>query len=63
MEILLEDAVKQNEDVKPIRVWIQASFLFAGLWSFGGILDTDSQIKFDEFYKSLWKGNQLSKLY
>ncbi|KAJ9581293.1 hypothetical protein L9F63_023527, partial [Diploptera punctata] len=56
ISMLLDEAVKQNEDIKSIQSWIQAAFLFAGVWSFGGILDAESQVKFDEFYKNIWKG-------
>jgi dynein heavy chain len=54
--MLLEEAVRANEGMKYLRIWIQAAFIFAGVWGIGGILDTDSQIQYDEFYKSLWKG-------
>lgn len=52
----LEDAIHANEDAKHLTVWIQAAFIFAGIWGIGGILDTDSKIQYDEFYKTLWKG-------
>jgi dynein heavy chain len=54
--MLLEDAIHANEDTKHLPVWIQAAFIFAGVWGIGGILDTASQIQYDEFYKTLWKG-------
>jgi hypothetical protein len=55
-KMLLDDAIHANEDTKHLHVWIHAAFIFAGTWGFGGILDTDSQIQYDIFYKTLWKG-------
>jgi dynein heavy chain len=52
----LEDAIHANEDTKHLTIWIQAAFIFAGIWGIGGILDTGSKIQYDEFYKTLWKG-------
>jgi dynein heavy chain len=52
----LEDAIHANEDTKHLTMWIQAAFIFAGIWGIGGILDTDSKIQYDEFYKTLWRG-------
>lgn len=52
----LEDAIHANEDTKHLTIWIQAAFIFAGIWGIGGILDTDSKIQYDEFYKNLWRG-------
>jgi dynein heavy chain len=52
----LEDAIHANEDTKHLTIWIQAAFICAGIWGIGGILDTDSKIQYDEFYKTLWKG-------
>jgi dynein heavy chain len=52
----LEDAIHANEDTKHLTIWIQAAFIFAGIWGIGGIIDTDSKIQYDEFYKTLWKG-------
>ena len=54
---LLEDAVKKNEDLLHVKGWIQAAFLYAGVWSYGGALNNASREKFDVFYKSLWQGN------
>jgi len=54
--MLLEDAIHANEDTKHLSVWNQAAFILAGIWGIGGILNTASQIQYDEFYKVLWKG-------
>jgi dynein heavy chain len=56
VKMLMEDAVRATEDTKHFSTWIQAAFVFAGVWGIGGILDADSQIQYDEFYKTLWKG-------
>ena len=54
--MLLEDAIRANEDMKHLSIWIQAAFILAGMWGIGGTLNTASQIQYDEFYKVLWKG-------
>nr|XP_023012338.1 LOW QUALITY PROTEIN: dynein heavy chain 7, axonemal-like [Leptinotarsa decemlineata] len=60
IEMLLDDAcagsTKKEEEAKYMEVWIQATFLQAGVWGLGSILDTDSREKFDDFYKQLWRG-------
>ncbi|KAG5885992.1 hypothetical protein JTB14_025387 [Gonioctena quinquepunctata] len=60
LEMYMDDAVagstKKEEEAKFVDIWIQASFIQAGVWGLGSILDTDSREKFDEFYKRLWKG-------
>lgn len=54
--MLLKDACANNTDTKNLLIWIQAAFLFAGTWGFGGALDSDSRENFDIFYKDIWKG-------
>ncbi|KAF2899450.1 hypothetical protein ILUMI_06724 [Ignelater luminosus] len=60
INIVLTDAcnesTKKEEDFKNMIGWIQATFMYAGVWGLAGILDTDSREKFDDFYKTLWKG-------
>nr|CAH7749861.1 unnamed protein product [Callosobruchus chinensis] len=60
VQMLLDDAmansVKKEEESKYLDVWTQATFMQAGVWGIGAILDTDSRAKFDEYYKQLWKG-------
>lgn len=58
VEMLMDDAFKgiKEEDAKSALVWIQASFVYAGVWGLGGIMDADSREKFDDFYRKLWKG-------
>ncbi|KAJ8974696.1 hypothetical protein NQ317_015225 [Molorchus minor] len=58
--MLLDDAlgfsVKKEEDAKYLEIWIQATFLQAGVWGLASIVDYESRQKFDEFYKQLWTG-------
>ncbi|KAK4876149.1 hypothetical protein RN001_012571 [Aquatica leii] len=60
MEMLLTDAchepTKKEDDLRFIRVWLQATFLTSMTWGLGSILDTPSREKFDAFVKSLWRG-------
>ncbi|CAH0561300.1 unnamed protein product [Brassicogethes aeneus] len=59
VEMYLDDAVsvwKKDEDQKSLAGWIHAALMMAGVWGLGAILDEDSRVKFDEFFKTLWKG-------
>ncbi|XP_060531522.1 dynein axonemal heavy chain 12 [Cylas formicarius] len=60
IEMLLNDACqnckRKEEEFKNMNVWIQATFIQAGVWGLGGVLDKYSRAMFDEFYKLLWKG-------
>ncbi|KAE8738437.1 hypothetical protein FOCC_FOCC016088 [Frankliniella occidentalis] len=57
-EMLLDEATQSWDDFeKYVANWTHATFLYAGVWGFGGALDQASQEKFDEFYKELWRGN------
>ncbi|KAI4463384.1 dynein heavy chain family protein [Holotrichia oblita] len=59
-EIVMDDAIKDSskkeEEAKYLLNWIQAAFVYAGVWGLGGILDSESREKFDEFWKELWRG-------
>lgn len=53
-EMQIDDGVAKNEDYsKHLMLWFQAALLFAVVWGIGGILDTESRIKFDAFYKEV----------
>ncbi|KAF7282405.1 hypothetical protein GWI33_002719 [Rhynchophorus ferrugineus] len=58
--MLLDDACMQStrkeEDFKNILIWIQATFIQAGVWGLASILDANSREMFDEYYKQLWRG-------
>ncbi|KAG5886035.1 hypothetical protein JTB14_000014 [Gonioctena quinquepunctata] len=56
-ELILDDVFdRKDEEMKNLPIWIQATIIQAGASGLGAILDTSSKQKFDEFYKSLWKG-------
>ncbi|NXK27218.1 DYH3 protein, partial [Arenaria interpres] len=59
----LLDEVKQSEEEEKesmssqhITLWLQGLFLFALVWTVGGIIDADSRKKFDLFYRNLLMG-------
>ncbi|NXH21208.1 DYH3 protein, partial [Bucco capensis] len=59
----LLDEIKQSEEEEKesmssqhITLWLQGLFLFALVWTVGGIIDTDSRKKFDLFYRNLLMG-------
>ena len=51
-----EEVIKADEKEKNLLIWMQAAFLQAGIWGLGCVLDTESKVKFDTFYKQLWRG-------
>ncbi|XP_065540385.1 dynein axonemal heavy chain 3 [Lathamus discolor] len=59
---LLDEIRQSEEDEKPsmsaqqIMLWLQGLFLFALVWTIGGIIDADSRKKFDVFYRNLLMG-------
>ncbi|KAJ1520032.1 hypothetical protein ONE63_004262 [Megalurothrips usitatus] len=60
VEMLLDEATGAIawEDFDKFAVnWMHTTFMYAGVWGFGGALDQPSQERFDEFYKDLWRGN------
>ncbi|XP_074775748.1 dynein axonemal heavy chain 3 [Athene noctua] len=59
----LLDEVKQSKEEEEesmssqhIMLWLQGIFLFALVWTIGGIIDADSRKKFDLFYRNLLMG-------
>lgn len=36
--------------------YLQGSFIYACIWGFGGTLDSNSRITFDDYFKELWQG-------
>nr|XP_018918133.1 PREDICTED: dynein heavy chain 7, axonemal [Bemisia tabaci] len=63
VKMLLSDALDENDqNFTHFLIWIQAVFLYAGHWSFGGTLNSDSRLIFDEFYKNLWRGDDENNL-
>ncbi|KAM6320279.1 dynein axonemal heavy chain 3 [Podargus strigoides] len=59
---LLDEIKQSNEEEKAsmssqqILLWLQGLFLFALVWTVGGIIDADSRKKFDLFYRNLLLG-------
>lgn len=53
--MLLNDAVDENPDeyAKFITSWFQAAISYAVVWGLSGIMNTESRIKFDEFYREV----------
>jgi dynein heavy chain len=54
-EMLLNEAVEDNPDdfAKYLTSWFQSAISYAVIWGIGGILDADSRLKFDEFYREV----------
>uniref|UniRef100_A0A8C0VQQ8 Dynein axonemal heavy chain 3 n=1 Tax=Cyanistes caeruleus TaxID=156563 RepID=A0A8C0VQQ8_CYACU len=53
-----ESNEEDSETMSPHQItsWLQALFLFALVWTIGGIIDADSRRKFDSFYRNLLNG-------
>ncbi|KAG8227267.1 hypothetical protein J437_LFUL004000, partial [Ladona fulva] len=56
MDMLITDMEEATNDPKVASTWLQGLYVFACVWSFGGILDGDLHILIDEFIKSLMRG-------
>lgn len=56
--MFVSDAVTDNPEVTRDHeiAWTQAATVQAFVWGFGGTLDSDSGVKFEEFFGSLWSG-------
>ncbi|NXU51136.1 DYH3 protein, partial [Turnix velox] len=52
----LEEGEKESMTSQQITLWLQGLFLFAVVWTVGGIIDADSRKKFDLFYRNLLLG-------
>nr|CAD7410664.1 unnamed protein product [Timema poppensis] len=57
IQMLISEAMKESEDTRYIRSWLQGAFVYSGVWGVAGILDSESREAFDEFYKDIWRGN------
>ncbi|CRK98972.1 CLUMA_CG011958, isoform A [Clunio marinus] len=55
-EMLLNDACEENQEeyAKFLTSWFQAAISYAVMWGLGGIMNTESRTKFDEFYREIW---------
>lgn len=56
VQALMQRCCSGLKDVRYGRAWLQASILFALTWTIGGALESESQIKFDTFVRSLLSG-------
>lgn len=54
-EMQIDEACSDNADDYPkhLLTWFQAAILFAMIWGIGGILDTESRAKFDEYFRGV----------
>lgn len=56
--VIFQDALAENDNVMSyFTIWIQAAFVMASIWGYGGNLDTNSIGLFDVFFRDLWKGD------
>ncbi len=62
IQALMNRCCSGLKDVRYGRAWLQASILFSLTWTVGGALESESQIKFDTFVRSLLSGNLFSKI-
>uniref|UniRef100_A0A8C4XVH0 Dynein axonemal heavy chain 3 n=1 Tax=Falco tinnunculus TaxID=100819 RepID=A0A8C4XVH0_FALTI len=58
MKTLPSNLQEEHRDMSSqhITLWLQGLFLFALVWTVGGIIDADSRKKFDLFYRNLLMG-------
>ncbi|XP_055621192.1 dynein axonemal heavy chain 12 [Toxorhynchites rutilus septentrionalis] len=57
-QMVIDEAVHDNPDdyQKYLFTWFQAALIYSVVWGLAGILDMESKMKFDEFYREIWKG-------
>lgn len=62
-EMLLNDACEENpeEYAKFVTSWFQAAISYAVMWGLSGIMNSESRIKFDEFYREVSGIKRLTK--
>lgn len=56
--MVMDEAVEGNaEDYQKFLVsWIQAAMIYSTAWGLGGLLDTESREKFDQFHRKVIAG-------
>ncbi|CAB3257081.1 unnamed protein product [Arctia plantaginis] len=57
VDMLMNDALEEEEDTRYTRTWFLASFMTALVWGIGGILNSYSREKFDVLLKDYLKGD------
>ena len=63
VETLMQRCCSGLKEVRYGKAWLQASILFSLTWSIGGVLDSDSRVKFDTLVRSLLTGKNESYPY
>lgn len=55
VEMLMDDAIDANEDSyqKHVEHWIGPTLVYSLIWGVGGILDSESRIRFDHLIKEV----------
>lgn len=56
IDSLMKEAVAASENHSHLRLWLQATCVFAGVWGIAGVLNTSSMDLFDTYYRQLWRG-------
>jgi len=62
-ETLMQRSCAGLKEVRYGKAWLQASILFSVTWTIGGVLDSESRVKFDTFLRSLLTGKNESYPY
>lgn len=54
-EMLMDDAIEKNADTfdKYLDSWIAPSMVYSIVWGIGGILNSESRGKFDEYFRGV----------
>lgn len=54
-QMVMDEAVEGNaEDYQKFLVsWIQAAMIYSTAWGLGGLLDSESREKFDQFHRKV----------
>lgn len=54
-QMVIDEAVHESPDEygKYLFTWFQAALMYSVVWGLAGILDTESKVKFDEFYREV----------
>ncbi|EDS37651.1 ciliary dynein heavy chain 11 [Culex quinquefasciatus] len=57
-QMIIDEAVHESPDEygKFLFTWFQAALMYSVVWGLAGLLDMESKVKFDEFYREIWKG-------
>lgn len=55
LAMLMDDAIERNADTfaKYVEGWIGPSLVYSVVWGIGGILNSDSRVKFDQHFREV----------